>query len=1274
VAERPATRMCGLGYAVALTVASLLVSANTPRVQSPARPQSALQEVRAHLEAGRYEEAENAARAEISRLEDTAAEAADSNELLDLLVESLIRNGRGAEAQTLALAQDAVSRRENSSGQQGDSLAVSVRNLGDVLLDSGQYRQARAVFERAVSVRERPGSGSVDAADDLDHLAGALIWLERYDEALATINRALAIKERELTERDVRLARTLEVRGLLWQRRGEYPPARKDLERALAIRERGRTEHPETAALLTLLGEQYWFEGDLVQSRQTLRRAIGMARATLRAGHPGLAWTLISFAIPLDDLGLVGEARAIREEAVALAEVGLRADHPVVAVALNDLALSLIRQGDYAGARRLQVRALAIYDKWLGSENSFVTTLLQNLAILNVQIGDSIEASRLQRRAIATWERVVGPDHPYVAFSLDGFGEALAQAGRHREAVPLFERAVGIRERRLGTSSPRLAVSLAHLASSLHRLGSVRRASVLAARAANIWEQAGGSEGLSDALVIQGAIRLDLGQYREAAHAYDRALQIRLAFLGDIHPSTAEARAGLAAALAALGRTNDALTAALQAEGLGRDHLKLTLGYLPERQALGYARTRPKGLNLALSVAAREDAGQVLDAVIRGRSLILDEIASRRRTRTGRAGDALAPLWSSLTSARQRLANLAVRGPASSNPRQYASLLDEARREKEEAERALMERSAEFRSQLARADVGLAEVREALGSATALVSFVRYDHGVVSGKTGVPRAESTVTRASEPNRVRSVPSYIAFVLRPESGEPIAVPLGRAAPIDDLVARWRRAMMAGVRPMSRDTPPAGESIAALGAALRARIWDPIAAHLRGAARAYLVPDGTLNLVPFAALPVPRGRYLLESGPTLHYLSAERDLLLPQGGHSQGLLAIGNPAFADATQFAGLATPKREKQEIAARGLEQAETSLKPSAPALFRGGGASCLSFQAMRFESLPSSRREVEDIAALWRDLNPQSAATSDAQVLTGSAAQEPAFKRLGPGRRVLHLATHGFFLGDECGGAVSGLRGVGLLSPSRPPARRATASTLPENPLLLSGLVLAGANRRAAARADEDDGILTAEEVSSLNLDGVEWAVLSACDTGLGALQAGEGVFGLRRAFQTAGVRTVIMSLWSVEDRATRVWMRALYTARLKEKLDTAEAVRHASLTMLRDRRARGESTHPFFWASFVAAGDFKAPSDGAMSAAAWDAVIRARGALIAHTARRSILLAASAHRGASDPRTRDARVSESRSRITRIGPCTCGSTREMRRCAGQCNTRRRD
>ena len=140
-----------------------------------------------------------------------------------------------------------------------------------------------------------------------------------------------------------------------------------------------------------------------------------------------------------------------------------------------------------------------------------------------------------------------------------------------------------------------------------------------------------------------------------------------------------------------------------------------------------------------------------------------------------------------------------------------------------------------------------------------------------------------------------------------------------------------------------------------------------------------------------------------------------------------------------------------------------------------------------------------------------------------------------------------------------------------------------------MSGLAFAGANRRSAAASGEDDGILTAEEVASLDLSGVQWAVLSACDTGLGVIKAGEGVFGLRRAFQVAGARTIIMSLWAVEDRGTVEWMRALYTARLERHLNTSDSLQYAAQSVLRTRRSRGLTGHPFFWAGFVAAGDWR-------------------------------------------------------------------------------------
>lgn len=143
------------------------------------------------------------------------------------------------------------------------------------------------------------------------------------------------------------------------------------------------------------------------------------------------------------------------------------------------------------------------------------------------------------------------------------------------------------------------------------------------------------------------------------------------------------------------------------------------------------------------------------------------------------------------------------------------------------------------------------------------------------------------------------------------------------------------------------------------------------------------------------------------------------------------------------------------------------------------------------------------------------------------------------------------------------------------------------ENPLLRAGLALAAANRREEAVAVRDeDGILTAEEIAALDLRGVGWAVLSACDTGLGEVRDGEGVVGLRRAFEIAGVRSLVMSLWSVDDEATRDWMLALYAARNGVDGDAAGAVQGACLDVIRERRARGASVHPFYWAGFLATG----------------------------------------------------------------------------------------
>src|SRR6185503_20278198 len=180
----------------------------------------------------------------------------------------------------------------------------------------------------------------------------------------------------------------------------------------------------------------------------------------------------------------------------------------------------------------------------------------------------------------------------------------------------------------------------------------------------------------------------------------------------------------------------------------------------------------------------------------------------------------------------------------------------------------------------------------------------------------------------------------------------------------------------------------------------------------------------------------------------------------------------------------------------------------------------CEDFRTAKFRPLPETIREVEEIAAFWPD-------SSRRLVLTGTRAGETALKTYAPGRRVLHLATHGFFLdANECAAwkpgvrGVDGTRGIGAVQVAKPSKAGSTGGR--GGPLLLSGLALAGANLRATTKPDEEDGILTAQEVASLDLSSVEWVVLSACDTGLGHLQSGEGVLGLRRAFQIAGASTV--------------------------------------------------------------------------------------------------------------------------------------------------------
>jgi len=300
-------------------------------------------------------------------------------------------------------------------------------------------------------------------------------------------------------------------------------------------------------------------------------------------------------------------------------------------------------------------------------------------------------------------------------------------------------------------------------------------------------------------------------------------------------------------------------------------------------------------------------------------------------------------------------------------------------------------------------------------------------------------------------------------------------------------------------------------------------------LRGAlddvARLLISPDGALNLVPFETLVDKRGRYLIERFATT-YLTSGRDLLRMQIPRA----AAGNPVIVADPLF-GEPSPPEASPTAGRQGSRSITTGVE----------------IVNLYFAPLSGSALEARAIKAFF----------PKATLLTGRHATKATIERLSA-PTILHIASHGFFLDDR----DTGTNGV-----------------IAQNPLLRSGVALAGANLPGEAHGD---GILTALEAAGLDLWGTRLVTLSACDTGVGEVRNGEGVYGLRRALVLAGVRMQVDSLWKIDDSATRDIMVHFY-GRLLAGTSRSQSLREAQLAMLQDSRY----AHPFYWAAFIAIGD---------------------------------------------------------------------------------------
>ena len=925
---------------------------------------------------------------------------------------------------------------------------------------------------------------------------------------------------------------TLLERAATQRKAGDYSGELATLRSALPLveSEQGADSLP-TAAVLLRLADVQSLLGGFPEGLQFANRALAIYQTRLGPDHPSVAQALLALGTNRTAAADYAAGQPFYERALAIRE-RVAPDSPDLAAILNQYGGNLLRLGDYARAKLTLQRAIDIYERQPAGAANASGPALRILAQVLTELGDYAGADRCLQRALAILETQTGPDSVSVADLLTTLGNSAKEQGHYEPAVQAHERAVHIYQTRLGPRNTRVGGALDNLGQTLLLLKRYQPARDAFQTALSIQTEALGARSPWTANVIQGLAKVAAatGDYAESKRLYEQNLDIWREQLGATHPFTVASLTQYAVVLARLGSRPQALATALEAARIRRDQIFFTVRTVEERQALQYASVKMTSLDTALSLApdgSADDRRATWDSVIRTRGIVLDEMAARRRAIHQSNDPALPALLSSLTAARSELAKLAVQGRGRLSNAEYDAKLESARARVEQMAGTLAVSSAAYRLDLARQHSGFDEVRAALPPGAALIAWRRYQRQDFSQ----PGAEGA-------------PAYLAFVLTHASPLPRIVRLGGAAHIDSLVRAWRLEMERERDSRGRNATANEAASRRAGDALRRAVWDPLAPLLRGATQIYTVPDGSLQLVNLAALPSGTTHYLLEDVPVLHVLSAERDLAAPPPPPAgpRSLLAVGNPAFQ-------MRTP--------ARPVLTTSTATSP----LYRGARSGCSDFAQLQFAPLPGSAGEVHALVQLVRRQG------WDTETLDGPAANEAAVKDKAGGRRILHLATHGFFLGEEC----------------------RDSAVARENPLLRSGLALAGANLRNSAAPGQEDGILTAEEAASLDLEGADWVVLSGCDTGVGELSAGEGVLGLRSAFLEAGARTVITSLWPVRDDEALVWMSQLYESRIARNQSTASAVRDATLHALRQRRAAQQSTHPFHWASFLAVGDWR-------------------------------------------------------------------------------------
>ena len=898
------------------------------------------------------------------------------------------------------------------------------------------------------------------------------------------------------------------------------------IRQSLAINKKNLGEESlEFARGLSNLADLYEKMGNYAAA-SLCKQALAIKKKAVGEEHRDYAISLNNLATVYYKIGNYDTAEPLLKQALGIIKKSWGEESVEYATSVNNLASFYEDIGNYADAEPLYKLAMAIRKKVLKDVHPDYALSLINIAGLYQTMGNYDDAEPIYKQALEIIRRVLGEGHPYYAANLNNLGILYKAIGNYRSAEDMYKQARDIRRKALGEEHINYAQSLGNLALLYVEMGNYKSAESLYNQELYITRKSLGEEHPGFAICLNNIAHLHqlMGEYAAAEPLYKQALAIYKKLLGEENPDFAGILFNLAALYESMGKYTEAAKYFTLGANLSFNHIEMNFTNLSEAEKLRWWENSKGNFHAAPSLLltnTHSSSGFLLETFtqqLRLKGFVLsdgDRILKESRKNGSPQLQELLNQWQTnkATLARQYSLPIANR----------ILQLDSLEKQTNEQEKQINQQSVAFRTNKQNQQVRVSSLRQQLKPGEAAVEFIRFEYYHKRWTDSTFYAAFVVTADD------TIPH---FVMLCEEKQLARLLDSRTMPSEQFVNQFYR----GIN-ISNNKQSDGKK----SDSLYNLVWKPLLPWLKGIKNISIAPAGLLNRIAFNALPVDSSSYLIDKYQLRQYTSirqiAEQNIQLPRATVTTDAVLYGGIDFNDAVAF------KPDSQAISNTLPDIVKRSISGRA------------------WNSLPGTLKEVNSIRPLFEQ------GKKSIQVHTGKAATEESFKQLsGHSSSIIHLATHGFSLPDPNFNRNNNLSNSG------------NQFALSNNPLLRSGVIMAGANRVWSGSApipSKEDGILTAYEISSLDLNNTNLVVLSACETALGDIKGTEGVFGLQRAFKLAGVQNMILSLWQVPDKETAELMNLLYTHKLNG-MTNYDAFNKAHDSMRK-------KYPPYYWAAFV-------------------------------------------------------------------------------------------